>query len=202
MDPMEATSAVRACASVVYTHNNASLLQCRAEVMMQRTYTPTLCNPAPHPTHRTSTLCTPPPPHTPTCISTDTFTGMMDDQPAGGALQQQQHTGGPTAHPGPPPPPPRGPMLGYPAAAAAAASYAALLGGPPSSDPRAQEQLNELLGAQNRAGLWEVLRQLREFLGPDKAGAHAYLADRPGLGKALLQAQILLGAYVRACMCE
>lgn len=68
-----------------------------------------------------------------------------------------------------------------------------MLGGAPSSDRRVQDQLNELLASKSRPELWEVLRLLREFLGGDRAAAKQYFAERPGLTKAVFQAQVLLG---------
>uniref|UniRef100_A0A383VJU0 RRM domain-containing protein n=1 Tax=Tetradesmus obliquus TaxID=3088 RepID=A0A383VJU0_TETOB len=84
-------------------------------------------------------------------------------------------------------------MIGYAAASQSAQAVSALLGGPPASDRRVQDQLNELLASKSRPELWEVLRLLKEFLGGDRAAASQYFAERPGLTKAVFQAQVLLG---------
>lgn len=87
----------------------------------------------------------------------------------------------------------RPPMIGYAAVTQAAGAVASMLGGPPSNDRRVQEQLNELLASKSRPELWEVLRLLREFLGGERSGALQYFSERPGLAKAVFQAQVLLG---------
>eukprot|EP00882_Tetradesmus_deserticola_P021120 GHRQ01022856.1.p2 GENE.GHRQ01022856.1~~GHRQ01022856.1.p2 ORF type:complete len:170 (+),score=57.62 GHRQ01022856.1:762-1271(+) len=84
-------------------------------------------------------------------------------------------------------------MIGYAAATQSAAQVSAMLGGPPASDRRVQDQLNELLASKSRPELWEVLRLLKEFLGGDRQAASQYFAERPGLTKAVFQAQVLLG---------
>jgi hypothetical protein len=84
-------------------------------------------------------------------------------------------------------------MIGYAAASQSAAQVTAMLGGPPASDRRVQDQLNELLASKSRPELWEVLRLLKEFLGGDRQAASQYFAERPGLTKAVFQAQVLLG---------
>eukprot|EP00879_Flechtneria_rotunda_P021252 GHRR01022389.1.p1 GENE.GHRR01022389.1~~GHRR01022389.1.p1 ORF type:complete len:258 (+),score=67.30 GHRR01022389.1:910-1683(+) len=84
-------------------------------------------------------------------------------------------------------------MIGFAAASQSAQQVASMLGGPASSDRRVQDQLNELLAAKSKPDLWEVLRLLKEFLGGDKEAAKRYFADRPGLTKAVFQAQVLLG---------
>lgn len=86
-------------------------------------------------------------------------------------------------------------MIGYAAASQSAQAVSALLGGPPASDRRVQDQLNELLASKSRPELWEVLRLLKEFLGGDRAAASQYFAERPGLTKAVFQAQVLLGEF-------
>ncbi|KAF6251415.1 hypothetical protein COO60DRAFT_1560224 [Scenedesmus sp. NREL 46B-D3] len=84
-------------------------------------------------------------------------------------------------------------MIGYAAATQSAQQVSAMLGGPPASDRRVQDQLNELLASKSRPELWEVLRLLKEFLGGDRQAASQYFAERPGLTKAVFQAQVLLG---------
>jgi hypothetical protein len=84
-------------------------------------------------------------------------------------------------------------MIGYAAASQSAQQVTAMLGGPPASDRRVQDQLNELLASKSRPELWEVLRLLKEFLGGDRQAASQYFAERPGLTKAVFQAQVLLG---------
>jgi hypothetical protein len=84
-------------------------------------------------------------------------------------------------------------MIGYAAASQSAQQVTAMLGGPPASDRRVQDQLNELLASKSRPELWEVLRLLKEFLGGDRQAASQYFGERPGLTKAVFQAQVLLG---------
>jgi hypothetical protein len=84
-------------------------------------------------------------------------------------------------------------MIGYAAASQSAQQVTAMLGGPPASDRRVQDQLNELLASKSRPELWEVLRLLKEFLGGDRQAASQYFSERPGLTKAVFQAQVLLG---------
>jgi hypothetical protein len=93
-------------------------------------------------------------------------------------------------------------MIGYAAASQSATQVAAMLGGPPASDRRVQDQLNELLASKSRPELWEVLRLLKEFLGGDRQAASQYFAERPGLTKAVFQAQVLLGESGGARQCS
>jgi len=107
--------------------------------------------------------------------------GRPDREPGGGA--------------GGPPPRSHHPPIGMPAAQQSAAQVSSLLGGPPSSDRRIQDMLNDLLGSKSRPELWEVMRSLKEFLGGDRNVAKAFFAERPGLTKAVFQAQVLLGEW-------
>lgn len=102
--------------------------------------------------------------------------------------------------PGGPPPRSHPPPIGMPAAQQSAAQVSSLLGGPPSSDRRIQDMLNDLLGSKSRPELWEVMRSLKEFLGGDRNVAKAFFAERPGLTKAVFQAQVLLGEW-EPCWC-
>eukprot|EP00878_Enallax_costatus_P015136 GHUV01015848.1.p1 GENE.GHUV01015848.1~~GHUV01015848.1.p1 ORF type:complete len:444 (+),score=154.44 GHUV01015848.1:131-1462(+) len=84
-------------------------------------------------------------------------------------------------------------MIGYAAAAQSAQQVAGMLGGTPASDRRTQDQLNELLAAKRAPELWEVLRLLRDQFGGDRQAAVNWFAERPGVAKAVFQAQVLLG---------
>lgn len=69
---------------------------------------------------------------------------------------------------------------------------------PPCTHPP-QEQLNDLLASKSKPELWEVLRHLKEFLQADRATAHHYFSERPGLSKVVFQAQVLLGECAGLC---
>lgn len=55
--------------------------------------------------------------------------------------------------------------------------------------------LNDLLGSKSRAELWEVMRMLKDHVGGDRNVAKAFFSERPGLTKAVFQAQVLLGEF-------
>jgi len=101
--------------------------------------------------------------------------------------------------------------IGSVAAQQSAAAVAQLLGAPPSTDREVQEGVDRVFAGMSRRDLWEVLRELRgaAFSGgggngngnghgappplPDRHRAAAFFAERPGLTKAVFQAQVLLG---------
>lgn len=93
--------------------------------------------------------------------------------------------------------------VGAVAAQQSAAAVAQLLGAPPSTDREVQEGVDRVFAGMSRRDLWEVLRELRDVafggsLGPnapppDRHRAAAFFAERPGLTKAVFQAQVLLG---------
>jgi hypothetical protein len=107
--------------------------------------------------------------------------------------------GGPPG--GPPPRGPAYPPIGIAAAQHSAVQVSQLLGGTPASDRRIQDQLNDLLGSKSRAELWEVMRMLKDLFGGDRNAAKAWFAERPGLSKAVFQAQVLLGEWYCICSC-
>jgi hypothetical protein len=108
--------------------------------------------------------------------------------------------GGPPG--GPPPRGPAYPPIGLAAAQHSAVQVSQLLGGTPASDRRIQDQLNDLLGSKSRAELWEVMRMLKDLFGGDRNAAKAWFAERPGLSKAVFQAQVLLGEWSCMCSCQ
>jgi hypothetical protein len=97
--------------------------------------------------------------------------------------------------------------IGAVAAQQSAAAVAQLLGAPPATDREVQEGVDRVFAGMSRRDLWEVLRELRDvaFGGPapppgapppppqDRRRAAAFFAERPGLAKAVFQAQVLLG---------
>lgn len=86
-----------------------------------------------------------------------------------------------------------GRMIGYATAAQSAQQVAGMLGGAAANDRRMQDQLNELLASKRASELWEVLRLLRDQFGGDRQAAVNWFAERPGVAKAVFQAQVLLG---------
>jgi cleavage stimulation factor subunit 2 len=93
---------------------------------------------------------------------------------------------------------PRGRPMGQVAAQQSAAAVAQLLGAPPATDREVQEGVDRVFAGMSRRELWEVLRELKDVAfgggGAGGAGAAAaFFAERPGLTKAVFQAQVLLG---------
>ncbi len=74
-----------------------------------------------------------------------------------------------------------------------AVSVAQLLGAPPSQDRDTQEQLNKAFAGMSKAQLYDVMREIKNLISGDRAGARQYFSERPWLTKVLFQGQILLG---------